>query len=287
MGFKGKFIKKLASAVFVAGFANLALAEKISAEKLFDVGGFPVTNAMLTTWIFAFVIIMFFRFVLLRGGARLVPSKGQMVVESMVDGLRGLIEPLMGAKAFRGAFPLLLGFFAYILIMNWSGLLPGVGSVGVEEGGKFVPVLRPANTDLNSTLALAIISFGAWFFFVIKYAGAKALIKDIFGNKASREDVALPIYLALFVVFFLVGCIDLISIVMRLLSLSFRLFGNNFGGEALLENMHALALGLPRFVSWLIPLPFYLLEMLIGFIQAFVFTLLSAIYIGLITNHDG
>lgn len=286
MGFKGKFLKRLVPVGLLAGISNVVFAESVSAEKLFDIAGFPVTNAMLTTWVFAFVIIALFRFVLLRGGAKLVPSKGQLVIESMVDGLRGMIEPLMGSKAFKGTFPLLLGFFAYILIMNWSGLLPGVGSLGMERNGEFVAILRPANTDLNSTLALSIISFGAWIFFVLKYAGAKALIKDIFGNKASREDVALPIYLALFAVFFLVGCIDLISIAMRLISLSFRLFGNNFGGEALLENMHSLAIGLPRFVSWLIPLPFYLLEMLIGLIQAFVFTLLSAIYIGLITNHD-
>ena len=89
-----------------------------------------------------------------------------------------------------------------------------------------------------------------------------------------------------FAVFFAVGCIDIISIIMRLLSLSFRLFGNNFGGEVLLENMHKMALSLPRVFSWTIPLPFYLLEMLIGLIQAFLFTLLTAVYIGLLTKEQ-
>ena len=87
-------------------------------------------------------------------------------------------------------------------------------------------------------------------------------------------------------VFFAVGCIDIISIIMRLLSLSFRLFGNVFGGEVLLENMHSLAAELPSWISWVIPLPFYLLEILIGLIQAFLFTLLTAVYIGLLTNHE-
>lgn len=197
--------------------------------------------------------------------------------------------------------------------MNWSGLLPTVGSVGEEqiatnvspadapkyiaegfkaaEGEvgvfeKFVPFLRPANTDLNTTLALAIISFGAWIYFVVKNVGVGGFLKDTFGNKADKKDVALPLYLSLFFVFFAVGCIDIVSIIMRLLSLSFRLFGNNFGGEALLENMHHLAIGLPRWISWIIPIPFYLLEMLIGLIQAFLFALLTAVYIGLLTGQE-
>ena len=270
-----------------------AKAAEIKGEQLFDIAGFPVTNSMLTTWIFAAIIILAFRF-LIRGGAKLVPTKGQLVIESIVESLRSVLEPLMGKAAFKGAFPLLLGFFTYILIMNWSGLLPGVGSIGEEivsgsgEGAKshFVPFLRPANTDLNSTLSLAIISFCAWIFFVWKYAGPKEFLKDTFGNKADRKEVALPIYLSLFLVFFAVGCIDVISIIMRLLSLSFRLYGNTFGGEVLLENMHHMALGLPRIVSWLIPLPFYLLELLIGLIQAFLFTLLTAVYIGLLTGKE-
>ncbi len=288
--------------------ASPAAAASVKGECLFDICGFPVTNSMLTTWIFAFVVIALFR-LLIPGGAKLSPGWGQQILEGIIDGLRSIFEPLMGKKAFAEAFPLLLGFFAYILIMNWSGLLPGVGSVGemqsaknvtetaayVSEGfravdsspgvyEKFVPFLRPANTDLNTTLALAVISFGAWIYFVVKYVGVGGFIKETFGNKADRREIALPIYLSLFLVFFAVGCIDIVSIIMRLLSLSFRLFGNNFGGEVLLENMHELAIGLPRWASWVIPIPFYLLEMLIGLIQAFLFSLLTAVYIGLLTG---
>lgn len=293
-------------------FASNSFASNIKGEELFSVGGLPITNSMLTTWIFAAIIIIIFRLMLL-GGAKLVPSKGQMIIESIITGLEGIFEPLMGKKAFRGAFPLLLGFFSYILMMNWSGLLPGIGSIGNEiianspnavEGlhatehvdattgavstvyEKFVPYLRPANTDLNTTLALAIISFGAWVYFVFKYAGVKHFLHDTFGNKADKKEIAYPIYISLFFVFFAVGCIDVISIVMRLLSLSFRLFGNTFGGEVLLENMHNLAAQLPAFISWIIPLPFYLLEILIGLLQAFLFTLLTAVYIGLLTNSE-
>lgn len=283
------------AAALVYACATPAFASEVKGERLFDVLGFPITNSMLTTWIFALIIIVLFRLVLLRGGAKLIPSKGQLVIESMIDSLGGIFEPLMGKKAFRASFPLLLGFFAYILIMNWSGLLPGVGSVGEEQvaadaAGKtathFVPFLRPANTDLNTTLALAIISFVAWIFFVLKYAGVKVFMHDTFGNKAERSETPFALYIFLFFIFFAVGCIDVISIIMRLLSLSFRLYGNNFGGEVLLENMHQMAIGLPRFVSWLIPIPFYLLELLIGLIQAFLFTLLTAVYIGLLTNHE-
>lgn len=282
-----KIFGLIATAQFLG--ASATFGASVKADYLFNVCGFPITNSMFTTWIFTAVIIILFRLLIWKG-AKLVPSCGQQIIESIIEGLRGIFEPLMGKKAFKGTFPLLLGFFSYILIMNWSGLLPGVGSVGLEQNvdgtTKFVPFLRPANTDLNTTLALAIISFIAWIYFVGKYVGLKGFLKDTFGNKADKKEIALPIYFSLFFVFFAVGCIDIVSILMRLLSLSFRLFGNNFGGEVLLENMHHLALDLPRWISWIIPIPFYLLEMLIGLIQAFLFSLLTAVYIGLLTGHE-
>lgn len=309
-----RFLKTCAIAFATqAAFATEGFCAEVKGERLFDVLGFPVTNSMFTTWVFAAAIILGFRLMIGRE-AKLVPGRGQMAVEAVISSLSGIFEPLMGKKAFRAAFPLLLGFFFFILIMNWSGLLPGVGSIGEEivytgqgtppegffpretsgsaagaaatEFVKFVPFLRAANSDLNTTLALAMISFGAWIYFVLKYAGLKVFLHDTFGNKADPKEVALPIYFSLFAVFFAVGCIDIISIIMRLLSLSFRLFGNVFGGEVLLENMHSLAAELPSWISWVIPLPFYLLEILIGLIQAFLFTLLTAVYIGLLTNHE-
>ena len=247
------------------GCAQSAFAASVKGEYLFEIGGFGITNSMATTWVFAIIIILLFRF-LIRGGAKLIPSNGQLVIETIVESLSSILEPVMGQRAFKAAFPLLLGFFSYILLMNWSGILPGVGSIGLEK-----------TVDGAEKFVL---------YFVMKYAGPKAFLHDTFGNKADKNDVALPIYISLFAVFFAVGCIDLISIIMRLLSLSFRLYGNCFGGEVLLDNMHNIAISLPRFFSWIIPIPFYFLEFLIGLIQAFLFTLLTAVYIGLLTAHE-
>ena len=132
------------------------------------------------------------------------------------------------------------------------------------------------------TLALAIVSFVAWGYYVLRYAGLKVLLHDLFGNKADKADVPAAMYYVLFLIFFAVGFIEIISILLRLVSLSFRLYGNMFGGENLLTSIMGMA------PWWLpIPLPFYFLETLIGLVQALVFTLLVAVYIGLICNHEG
>lgn len=238
----------------------------------------PVTNAMVTSWVVSVVLIFLIRYAV---GPRpkMIPDKGQAIVENLLEGIRGTIQPIVGKRMVGPTFPLLLGFFVFILIQNWSGLVPGVGTFGhYDEHGHLVYYFRPGNTDLNMTLALAVISFLAWLFYVIKYAGFKVIFYDLFGNKASKSDVPSVVYYALFAIFFGVGLIEVISILLRLISLSFRLFGNVFGGENLLVNISGL-------FGYILPVPFYFLELLIGLIQAFVFTLLTAIYIGLICNH--
>jgi len=176
------------------------------------------------------------------------------------------------------AFPVLLCFFIFILLNNWSGLLPGVGTIGwghTGADGRFHmvrPWIRPANADFNSTIALALISFGAWIIIIFKYAGPKVIIHDIFGNKADRKDLPTVVYYGFSLIFLFVGLIEVLSICIRPITLSARLFGNVFGGENLLHS------------TWFAP-PFYFMELLVGFVQAFVFTLLSAVYIGLICNH--
>ena len=313
--FGGRLLKRSFLFAIFVGAANALLASgSVSPELLFDLGCFRVTNTMLTMAVFTLVFIFVARFVLLRGGAKLVPSNGQLFFETIAESLSGILEMIMGKRAFKGAAPFLFCLFTYILVMNWSGLLPGVGSVGVTEsaviaaeqvadyehagfhvaevGGelraeRFAPIFRPATSDLNMTFALSLMSFFLFFYFVKKYAGFGALYQDWFGNKADKNDVAPFMYYALFPVFFAVGFIEVISVMIRPLSLSFRLFGNVYGGETLLANMHHLAWGggFAQIFTWLVPLPFYFLELLIGLIQAFVFTLLTAIYIGLITNH--
>lgn len=251
-----------------------------SAYQLTEIYGLPITNSMVTSWAFSIAIILVFRWA--AGRPKLIPGKGQAIVESLIEGIRGIIAPIVGRRMVKPTFPLLLGFFTFILIHNWSGLLPGVGSFGIREGGYLTYFYRPANTDLNMTLALAIVSFVAWGYFVMRHAGLRVLIHDLFGNKAEKEETPATLYYLLFLIFFVVGIVEVISILLRLVSLSFRLYGNMFGGENLLVSIIEMA------PWWLpIPLPFYLLETLIGLVQALVFTLLVAVYIGLICNHEG
>jgi len=253
--------------------------------KLFDIAGFPITNSMVMGWAISLVIILAFRAMAGWGKPKMVPTKGQLVAETMLNGVRDLIEPIVGKHMVRPTLPLLLGFFTFILIHNWSGLLPGVGNFGFIEDGHLVYWMRPANADLNMTLALALVHFFAWVYFILKYAGPKMVAYDIFGNKAEKGEVPAPIYAFLFLIFIFVGLIEVISIIFRNVSLPFRLFGNIFGGENLLAAIINKGMEIPV-LGYIIPVPFYFLELLIGFVQAMVFTLLVAVYIGLICNHE-
>jgi len=207
---------------------------------------------------------------------KLVPSRAQAIVENLVQGVLDLISPIVGNRVAKKTFPLLVALFTFILIQNWSGLFPGVGTIFVS--GR--ELIRPGDADMNMTIALAVVANVAWLYFILRYAGVKAIAYDWFGNKADRREIPLPVYIFLGVIFFLVGFIEIISILFRPVSLSFRLFGNIFGGENLLHAMSGIS-------KWGLPIPFYFLEVLIGFVQALVFTLLVAIYIGLLCNHEG
>lgn len=249
-----------------------------AAERLSPHGSLPVTNSMVTSWVVAILLIVAIRLAIKR--PKLIPSRGQAIVENLVQGILDLTSPIVGAKVAKPTFPLLIGIFTFILIQNWSGLFPGVGTIYIQggEGEGWKELIRPGNADMNATLALAIVAFAGWFYFILRYAGPAFVLKDIFGNKADKSETPGIIYYPLFLIFFGAGLIEIISIAFRPVSLSFRLFGNVFGGENL---MHAMS-GLQK---WGLPLPFYFLELLIGFVQAFVFTLLVSVYIGLICNH--
>lgn len=248
-----------------------------SPYKLTEIFGLPVTNSILTTWAISLVLIIGVR--LWVGMPKLIPNKGQAVVESLIDGLRDLLEPIVGKKAFPMAFPLLIGLFIFILIHNWSGLIPGVGVFGHMDHGHFNYWMRPANADLNATFGMALVAMGAWLFISLKVSGPKFFIWELFGNKADKQETPKVIYIFLIPIFLGVGLIEMVSIAFRPVSLSFRLYGNVFGGENLLTSMTGM-------VPYLIPIPFYFYEVLVGVVQALIFTLLVAIYIGLMTNHD-
>jgi F-type H+-transporting ATPase subunit a len=265
--------------LFAPAFA-LANEEGVNpkATDLFQIGGIPVSNSILTTWILAAVIIIAIR--VLIGTPKIVPNKGQALVENMASGLRDALEPIVGKSMIGKVFPTLCGFFIFILLMNWSGLLPGVGTIKYNSDGHWLDAIRPATSDLNTTLALSIISFVAWTYFVLRYAGFKVLIFDLFGNKADKKELSAPMWIMLSFIFLGVGGIEVVSIAFRLISLSFRLYGNVFGGENLIHALGGIA-------PYVVPAVAGLLEVLVGLIQAFVFTLLSAVYIGLICNHEG
>jgi len=238
--------------------------------------GLPITNSILTSFVVTALLIVGIRWMV--GKPRIIPSRGQSVFESLIDGLREILEPIVGKKAMRGAFPLLLCFFIFILVHNWSGLLPFIGTAGwgsVDAEGHFhltTPLLRPHTSEVNGTLALALVSFGAWLILIFKYAGPKLIWHDLFGNKANKAELPAPMYYFLSLVFLAVGVIEIISIAIRPITLSARLFGNVYGGENLLHATSFVFAG-------------YFLEIVVGLVQAFVFTLLSAVYIGLICNH--
>jgi F-type H+-transporting ATPase subunit a len=249
-----------------------------SPYNLTEIFGLPLTNSIVTTWAISIAFILLIRWAV--GTPKLIPSKGQAVVESLIEGLRGLLLPIVGKKAFPMTFPLLIGLFIYILLHNWSGLIPGVGVFGhVDDQGQFTYWMRPANADLNSTLGMALVAMLAWLIISLKVAGPKFFIWELFGNKADKKETPAAIYILLAPIFLLVGVIEVVSIAFRPVSLSFRLFGNVFGGENLLTSMTGLA-------PYIVPIPFYFYEVLVGVVQALIFTLLVAIYIGLMTNHD-
>jgi F-type H+-transporting ATPase subunit a len=238
-------------------------------------GGWAITSSMVTGWAISALLVAFV--IWLVGKPKLYPTKGQAVVESLIEALRGLFEPIVGKKAFPIAFPLLVTFFIFILFHNWMGLIPGVGTMGWghDVGGKFEvtrALIRPFNSDFNGTIALALISFGAWAIIVFRIAGPGLIVKDLFGNKAEKSETPGWLYPVLSLVFIVVGFIEVFSIIIRPFTLSVRLFGNIFGGENLLHGTSFF------FV-------FYFMELLVGLIQALVFTLLTAVYIGLLCNH--
>ncbi|MBI5692864.1 MAG: F0F1 ATP synthase subunit A [Verrucomicrobia bacterium] len=264
---------------FLAGSTQLS-AEGVapSAAKLIDFGGgWAITNSMATGWAISGLLVGLVLWLV--GKPSIIPSKGQAVMESLIEGLRGIFEPIVGKHAFPAAFPLLITFFIFILFHNWMGLIPGVGTIGWERvtadgHHEFIPWIRPHNADFNGTIALALISFGAWAIIVFKFAGPKMILWDLFGNKADKKETPGWLYPILSLVFLIVGCIEVFSIAIRPFTLSVRLFGNIFGGENLLHGTGFL------FV-------FYFMELLVGVIQALVFTLLTSVYIGLLCNHEG
>jgi F-type H+-transporting ATPase subunit a len=264
-----------------------AVAEPVAhglSQKAVEIGrpfGFPITNSMLVTWLVALALIVFAR--LATRHMNEVPTGAQNLFEWLVEGLYGLLESIIGAHLVKKTFWFFGSIFIFILAANWFGLIPGVGTIGwghqTDHG--FVieqPLLRGANADLNLTLAMALIFFACWIVWAIQEVGVRGVFTELFAPKGDTTGV---LKLLMIVVFFAAGLLEIVSILFRPVSLSFRLYGNVFAGENMLETMARMVPGL----GWLLPIPFYFMELLVGLVQAMVFMLLTAVFTLLICQH--
>lgn len=252
------------------------------AVEIGSVFGFPITNSMAVSWIVALGLIIFARIATRRMDQ--VPSGAQNFLEWLVESLYGFLEGLLGKHLVDRTFWFFATVFIFILTANWLGLVPGVGAIGwgyaTSHGFKVdQPLLRGANADVNLTLAMALVFFVCWIVWALREVGPFGFLKELFAPKGESSGF-LKIVLA--VVFFVVGCLEVVSILFRPVSLSFRLYGNTYAGENMLETMSTLVPGL----GWLLPVPFYFLELLVGVVQALVFMLLTAVFTLLMCQHE-
>ena len=271
-------------------------AERLGAPESSSFFSHIFTNSLIVAAIVAALVLIFAR----RATARmeLVPTRAsQNIFESMIEALYDMLEGIVGPHMVARAFPLLATLFLFILASNWFGLLPGVGTVGFGSGrGPLLslseltaPLLRPANADLNLTLGMALVFMVFWAIWSYQELGVGGFISHTFGPKGDIQGI---LKYPLIAIFAFVGVIEVISIAFRPVSLSLRLFGNIYAGENLMHTMSDLGetMGFPTPVAFLmkvfVPIPFYFLELLVGVVQALVFTLLCAVYIKLTTSHD-
>jgi F-type H+-transporting ATPase subunit a len=263
-----------------------AEAERGPSQKAVEIArpfGFPITNSMVVSWLVAAGLIIFAR-VATRDMKR-VPDGAQNLLEWLVGGLYDFLQRIIGPELVRRTFWFFATVFIFILSANWVGLIPGVDTIGWghRTADGFVidqPFFRGANADLNMTLAMALVFFACWIVWALQEVGPGGFLKELFAPKGESTGV---LKVVMIVVFFAAGCLEIVSILFRPVSLSFRLYGNIFAGENMLETMSRLVPGL----GWLLPIPFYFMELLVGLVQALVFTLLCAVFTLLVCQHEG
>ena len=261
------------------------LLANVSPEALPLVGF--VTNS-----IFVGLIVIGVVFLITKGATKnmtLVPHAKQNFAEAVIEFLYNQIEALVGKKVAPTVFPLLATLFLFILVSNWFGLMPGVGTIGWGEGSGFLsltevdtPLLRPVTADLNATLGMTLIVFAAWIYLTVRETGVWGFLVHTFGPKGGLKGI---MGVVMIFIFFAVGLIEVFSILLRNLTLPMRLYGNIYAGENVLHTMSAMA-GSSIVLKVLFQLPFYFMELLVGLLQAIVFTLLCSVYIQLSTTHD-
>jgi F-type H+-transporting ATPase subunit a len=269
-----------------AAVTNTEKDENTLPQKAVEIGrvfGLPITNSMLVSWMAALGLIIFAQ--LATRKMEQVPRGAQNFLEWLVESLYGFLEGILGPHLVKRTFWFFATVFIFILCANWVGLIPGVGAIGwghaTPHGFQINrPLFRGANADVNMTMAMALIFFACWIYWALRELGPIGFLKEQFAPKGESAGL---LKIVMTVVFFAVGCLEVISILFRPVSLSFRLYGNTFAGENMLETMAHLVPGL----GWLLPVPFYFLELLVGVIQALVFMLLTAVFTLLICQTEG
>ncbi|MFA6918442.1 MAG: F0F1 ATP synthase subunit A [Candidatus Gracilibacteria bacterium] len=242
----------------------------LASEPVFHIGEFAVRNTHITS-IFTLLVLLAIGLVLRRKQYQLVPGGFQNLMEALIGGLFGFFSGVVGdEEKTKKFFPLVTTIFLYVILSNWMGLLPGFGSIGIweemgEEGLVLVPILRSTFADVNMTFALALISVTSCQIFGFSMLGLKG-----YGGKFFINPLKNPVGC-------FVGLLELMSEVSKMISFSFRLFGNVFAGEVLL-------LVIAFLVPYVAPVPFYGLEIFVGFIQALVFGFLTLVFLKIATT---
>lgn len=238
------------------------MAAEFAPSVVLHIGSFPVTNTIINTLVVDTLIVG--SVVYINRSLKKVPGTFQNLMELIIGGLHDLTETIAGKNTAK-IFPFFMSFFIFILIVNWTGLLPGHESIYLEDHGHKVSLWRNATSDLNMTLALTIISLVATHFYSITTIGIKAYLSRYFSFN--------PINL-------FVGILEIIGEFTKLISLSFRLFGNIFAGEVLLATIGSI-------FAFLLPLPFMLLEVIVGAVQAMVFSMLTMVFMSMLMTPHG
>ncbi|HWY71342.1 MAG TPA: F0F1 ATP synthase subunit A [Terriglobales bacterium] len=244
--------------------------------------GFPITNSMVVSWIVAVGLIVFAQ--VATRHMKSVPDGIQNFWEWLVEGLYTFLEGIIGPHLVKRTFWFFASIFIFILSANWLGLIPGVGTIGWGHQGAHgfridEPLFRGANADVNLTLAMALVFFACWIVWALREDGLIGFLKELFAPKGETDGF---MKVVMVVVFFAAGCLEIISILFRPISLSFRLYGNVFAGENMLDAMSTL---IPN-LGWLLPVPFYFMELMVGLVQALVFMLLTAVFTLLICQRE-
>jgi len=240
----------------------------IRAEELFTIGSFPVTNSLLLSVLSLFVLIAIA--LLLHSKLALVPGKLQTIFEVFIEQMLVLMDSVLGSRKLSEKYlPLIATIFLFIVTSNWLGLFPFVGPLGIyhytEHGKTLVPLFRSPASDLNFTVALGMIAMFGVNFLALLALGVKRHLSKFFTVKNP--------------IFSFVGILEFMSEFVKIISFSFRLFGNVFAGEVLLLIVGFL-------IPYVVPLPFMFLELFVGFIQAFIFSMLTLVFMAMAVSHE-